>query len=173
MFSAILPYLLFFNIINTHLYPIQKHEIISNYVTNCDSIPQLNKLIVAYAESKIGKKVDRGECWDLAAEALKSVNAKWDGAYVFGRLVNQKKECIFPGDVIQFEGVKTKYKKDNMVYTGQMLHHTAIIYQVISDGNYKIAEQNTGGSKGKKVSIGDFDTKTVTKGKYMIYRPTL
>ncbi|MFZ1333710.1 MAG: hypothetical protein WAR83_16070, partial [Flavobacteriales bacterium] len=42
------------------------------------AIPELNQHIVAYALGQEGKKVGRGECWDLAAEALNSGGATWD-----------------------------------------------------------------------------------------------
>ncbi|MGE0567998.1 MAG: hypothetical protein AB7O73_08610, partial [Bacteroidia bacterium] len=93
----------------------------------CDNIPVLNKKILSYVKSNLNKKVDKGECWDLAANALKSANAKWDGKYEFGKLVNDKIDCVFPGDIIQFKGIKLKYKKKNYVYTENMTHHTAII----------------------------------------------
>ena len=64
----------------------------------CDSVPELNKKIIAFVKTKLNKKVGRGECWDLAAEALNSTQAKWDGNYVFGKEVNYKKDCVYPGD---------------------------------------------------------------------------
>ena len=63
------------------------------------NIPELNKSIVEYVKSVEGKKVDRGECWDLANQALKRVNADCDKIYVYGNSVNPEKDQIFPGDL--------------------------------------------------------------------------
>lgn len=57
----------------------------------------------------MGKKVGKGECWDLAAGALNEVSAKWESPYEFGNEINDKNEIVFPGDIIQFEGVKLVY----------------------------------------------------------------
>lgn len=136
----------------------------------CDTVPQLNKNIVAFAKSKIGKKVGKGECWDFAAEALNSIGANWDGNYKFGKEVNYKKECVFPGDIIQFEGVTLKYDIDKKKYIENLSHHTAIIFEVKSKEEFVLADQNTGRS-GRKVGLSPFDMKTITKGKFKIFRP--
>ena len=135
-----------------------------------DSIPSLNKQILEYVKTTIGKKVDRGECWDLANQALTHINADWDHKYKYGKLVNPKKDVIYPGDIIQFEGVKVKYKVGNTTYTEDMGHHTAIIYQVIDKNVYELAHQNTGFS-GRKVGLSKLDISTITKGRMSIYRP--
>ena len=115
-------------------------------------IPKTNQVIIDYVNTVIGKKVDRGECWDLAYQALTRAGAKWDGAYKFGKLVDHKKETIYPGDIIQFKNVKIKYKQNRAIYTEIMKHHTAIVYKVIRKGEYQIAHQNTSEFK-KKVGI--------------------
>jgi hypothetical protein len=132
--------------------------------------PVLNQKIVAYVTSVIGKKVGRGECWDLANEALTKVNAKWDGDYKFGKPVDPKKDTIYPGDVIQFENVVLKYEKDGRQFKELMAHHTAIVYKVVAKGEYQVAHQNTG-QHGKKVGISEFKLADMTKGKAMFYRP--
>ncbi|MDP3556923.1 MAG: hypothetical protein Q8T03_06075 [Bacteroidota bacterium] len=142
-----------------------------NAVFNCDSLPLLNKNIVAFAKSKIGKKVGKGECWDFAAEALNYTGATWDGNYKFGKEVNFKKDCVFPGDIIQFEGVSLKYEIDKKKYMENLSHHTAIIFEVKSKEEFILADQNTGRS-GRKVGLSPFDVKTITKGKFKIFRPT-
>jgi hypothetical protein len=135
----------------------------------CDSVSPLNKGILDYTSSKMNKKVGRGECWDLASYALKQVGAKWDGEYDFGRLI-EKGECIMPGDIIQFERIKIKYKKGSQTFTEAMPHHTAIIYEVISADEVKLAHQNTGYT-GRKVGVTNLRFSTIQSGKYMIYRP--
>jgi len=143
---------------------------IQGYIKSQNSIPALNNQIVEFVKTTIGEQVDRGECWDLANKALTLVNADWDLKYKYGKLVDPKRDEIFPGDLIQFEGVKVKYQKGNTTYTESMDHHTAIIYRVIKKGVYELAHQNTGFS-GRKVGLSTLDISTITKGKMKIYRP--
>lgn len=135
----------------------------------CNSIPLLNQQIIQFVKQNIHKKVDRGECWDLAAGALNKSNAKWDGKYEFGKKVGDK-ECVYPGDIIQFKNVELKYKKGEATYLEKLAHHTAIIYEVKANGVYIIADQNTRFS-GRKVGTHELDISTITKGTIQIYRP--
>jgi hypothetical protein len=146
----------------------------SMYITAppCDTIPELNQKVVEMARKQIGTTVGRGECWDLAALVLNKNGAKWDGKYEYGKKVDPEKECVYPGDLIQFEGVKIKYNRGNAVFTETMEHHTAVINEVKSKGVYILAHQNTGTS-GRKVGLSELDLKTIIKGKYQIYRPVL
>lgn len=126
--------------------------------------------MLEFVKSKLNKKVGRGECWDLAAQGLNSIGASWDKDYVFGKEVDPQKECIYPGDVIQFEGVKIQYQKGNTTYFEEMEHHTAVVFKVNDKGNYLVAEQNTS-SHGKKVGLSALELKNVLKGTYKFYRP--
>ncbi|MFC2152569.1 hypothetical protein ACFLSE_08580 [Bacteroidota bacterium] len=137
-----------------------------------NNTPELNKEIVKYVESVIGKKVDRGECWDLANQALILVNADWDKAYVYGNSIDPTKDKVFPGDLIQFKNVKVQYTEGNATYTELMAHHTAVVYKVLEKGIYEIAHQNTQFS-GRKVGISKLNLNHVIKGKLYFYRPTL
>ncbi len=137
--------------------------------------PPLNKKVVKYIDTVIGKKVDRGECWDLAAAALDYAGAYLDRSnqkniYVFGKVINPKQEEIFEGDIIQLENVKIEYTKDDGIYTESMPHHTAIVYEVLDKSHFKIAHQNTSFS-GKKVGISEFRLSDLKKGKIIFYRP--
>jgi hypothetical protein len=135
----------------------------------CDSVAPLNQGVLKYATSKMNKKVGRGECWDLAKYALDEVGAKWDGGYVYGRKLKEN-ECIMPGDIIQFEKVKVKYKVGKQTFTEAMPHHTAIIYKTINDDEVTLIHQNTGYT-GKKVGTSSLRFSTIISGKYFIYRP--
>ena len=127
-----------------------------------DTLPELNQKIIHYCEEKKGKKVGRGECWDLAAQILDQENAKWDHQFVFGTKINPDNSAVLPGDIIQFKGVKTS--------TGiSASQHTAIVYKINPDGKFIIAEQNANGKR--KVMFNEFDRTTITKGKIFIYRP--
>lgn len=139
-------------------------------IVDCDEIPTLNVGVMKFVKSKINKKVGRGECWDLAAQALNSVEANWDKEYIFGKEVDPKTDCIFPGDIVQFENVKLKYVKDKVTYTEMMIHHTAVIYQVSGVGKYKLAHQNTR-TVNNRVEITEIDLENIYKGEFHIYRP--
>ncbi|NRA12467.1 MAG: CHAP domain-containing protein [Crocinitomicaceae bacterium] len=137
---------------------------------DCDSIPEINKKIVKLAKKKTGKKVDRGECWDLAKYVLDETNAKWDDFEVYGDLINWKKECIKPGDIIQFEKIKLQWKEGNATYNEEMKHHTAVVYKVISKDLILVLHQNTA-EHGRKVGSSKLRLDAIKKGKLYIYRP--
>jgi hypothetical protein len=135
----------------------------------CDSIAPLNLQVLSYAQSNLKKKVGRGECWDLAKYALENCNATWDNKFEFGRQL-EIEECLMPGDVIQFKGVKIKYKVGKKTFYITMDQHTAIIHKVISSDEIELIHQNTAFS-GEKVGVSSIKFSTITKGKYAIYRP--
>lgn len=78
--------------------------------------------VLAYAKANMGKKVDRGECWDLANFALNSAGAKWNSPYDFGNKVSINTSQ--PGDIIQFTDTKLKFPFGSMSFP----KHTAIVY---------------------------------------------
>lgn len=129
-------------------------------------IPELNKKIIAFCDKQMGKKVGKGECWDLAAEALNSSGAKWSPPYEFGKKLNDKKDVIIPGDIIQFENVKLVYPDGSWKEFPQ---HTAIVYKVIEKGHYTIAEQNS--NRKRYVILSDVNMNQLKRGNYSIFRP--
>jgi len=137
---------------------------------DCDSIPEINKKIVKLAKKKIGKKVDRGECWDLAKYVLDETNAEWDKFEVYGELINWKKDCIKPGDIIQFEKIKLEWEEGNATYNEEMKHHTAVVHKVISKDLILVLHQNTA-EFGRKVGSSKLRLDAIKKGKLYIYRP--
>ena len=137
---------------------------------NCADIPVLNAQIVQLTKGKLKKKVDRGECWDLAKYVLDEVGASWDGFERYGRLINREKECIYPGDIMQFEKIKIEWSEDNMRYKESMYHHTAIVMKVVNKNELIIAHQNTA-EHGKRVGESEFKFDRVKSGKLLIYRP--
>jgi hypothetical protein len=135
-----------------------------------DSLPELNQKILAFVNSKMKKKVGRGECWDLAAEALNGAGAKWNGKLKYGRLIDLSKEPMLAGDVIQFEGVKIKYEKDGYRFKNLLNHHTGVIHTVKGKKQFDMANQNTE-EHGRKVGLSYIDLDQVASGRYFIYRP--
>jgi hypothetical protein len=135
-----------------------------------DSLPPTNARVLAFVEQHIGKRVDRGECWDLAAKALNLADAQWDGDMGFGRLIDPSKEAVLPGDIIQLEGVEFRWTEDNAINAITMPHHTAIVYEVVAPGRFTIAHQNMEGI-GRKVGLGELVLDRRVKGRILIYRP--
>jgi len=118
----------------------------------------LSKKVYDYAKNKFGQKVYRGECFDLADFALKSIDAKTakdygkitdNTDYVWGELINFMRAV--PGDIIQFRNYKatitvnedgyTPYKSQ---FTVKRPHHTAIVSRVKGVGIILVLEQNVG-----------------------------
>ncbi|MGF1638515.1 MAG: hypothetical protein ACFCUU_15670 [Cyclobacteriaceae bacterium] len=140
-----------------------------------EAVPELNAKIKDYLDKVMNTKVDRGECWDLAAAALAYSGAYFDRTsqktiYQFGKVVDPKRETIFPGDIVQFEKVELSYETEDAVYTETMGHHTAIIYEVKAPGVFVLAHQNTSFS-GKKVATSGLNLADIKKGKMVFYRP--
>lgn len=133
-------------------------------------LPILNQQIISFVDQKIGKKVGRGECWDLAQEALDKYNAEWNGNLLFGKEIDPKKEVVLPGDIVQFEKVKVKYFDGKYEISEEYQHHTAIVYSVDNKGNYQLAQQNTS-DLGKKVGVAPFRMQDVQRGTVKFYRP--
>jgi hypothetical protein len=75
----------------------------------------LGQQVVIWAQGKVGKKVGKGECWDLAEAALKQAGAQTsndlgpmgeDADYVWGDSIAIKD--VEPGDVLQFRDYEVK-----------------------------------------------------------------
>jgi hypothetical protein len=132
--------------------------------------PAMNNDIVKYVKSVIGKKVGRGECWDLAHDALELVNAQWDHKYVYGRRIDPLKDTVYAGDIVHFQNVVVKYQTDKGLMTETYVQHTAIIFEVISPGVYTLAHQNTDFT-GKKVGLTNLRLADKKSGKLQFYRP--
>jgi hypothetical protein len=140
-----------------------------------ETVPKINKKVIEYVETVLGETVGRGECWDLADQALTVSGAEFNKSskktiYIYGQQYNPEKEAILPGDLIQFEGVRVSYTSGNMTFTENYKHHTAIVYQINPDQSLKLAHQNTSFG-GRKVEISDLDLKNVKKGKLYFYHP--
>ncbi|MCD6067351.1 MAG: hypothetical protein K0S33_2177 [Bacteroidetes bacterium] len=120
--------------------------------------------IVAYSLSNMGKKVDRGECWDLAAFALNNAGAKWDGSLNFGTKIDFKTNPLLPADILQFENVKFK----GQYYSSTFPQHTAIVYKA-KNKLITIFHQNYNGKR--KVDTLTINLGDLAGGKLEAFRP--
>ncbi len=124
----------------------------------------LNQKVLLWAQGKLGKKVGRGECWDLGESALKQAGAQTsndlgpvdeDSDYVWGDPVSDLKDAQ-PGDILQLRDhvITTTTEKTYKFSDGSeeetsedvsvdRPHHTAIVSSTLGpDGALKTIEQN-------------------------------
>lgn len=160
-------------------------------------LPSYNAAVIKYCESRVGKRVGSGECSHLANEALRVAGAEFTqvgadgkripdsphpGDYVWGTLVktysfdektrqvvdSDPKAASLPGDILQFDKVKTS---DGY----QFPHHTAIVRTVDAAGNPSgVFQQNIkvpGGKDGREVQKSPLPTLRMVSGMIMVYRP--
>lgn len=134
-----------------------------------ETFPPTNIKIVEYVNTVIGKKVGRGECWDLANEALTYANAKWEFPTKFGKPIDYKKEQVLAGDLIQINNVVMQSRTDTSLVKWKMVEHTAIVYSTLDKTHIRIAEQNVNGVR--KVMLSNWNLNDVKSGKLQFYRP--
>lgn len=136
----------------------------------CDSIPALNAQIIEVLQPNVGKKIGKGECWDLIRFALDKVGANWDGYEGFGTKINVSSSCLSPGDIIMFKNVLFKeYDGRGGTTTISMKNHYAIVVKI--DGEIlTLMHQNTG-EFGRKVGVSTINLAALVKGKLTYFRP--
>jgi hypothetical protein len=135
-----------------------------------DSLPLLNRRVVDFVRARVGEQVGRGECWDLAAQALNAAGAVWDGDYGFGRITDPVLGPVLPGDIVQFENVEFRWEEGLAIHTTRMPHHTAVVLEVRSRDRYLIAQQNTA-ETGRRTGTDELLLSRRTKGTIRFYRP--
>lgn len=128
-----------------------------------------NKDVLAFTKQAIGTKVGRGECWDLAQQALDYSGSIWRKPHQFGFPL-KKGEEVLPGDIIQFQSTRFEWKNGNRSSWKQLgaPNHTSIIYAV-KGSQIQLAHQNVNGVR--KVFLEVLDLKHIVSGSYKIYRP--
>lgn len=123
----------------------------------------LAKDIVRFASSMIGKKVGNGQCWTLAAEALKAAGAEPPKGYTFGDEIPL--EDLQPGDILQFK--TARFEEPGYWAVMGTPDHTAVVYS-IGDRTFML-HQNVGGKKYVQTFDVDFDN--MTSGRVQVFRP--
>ena len=132
----------------------------------------LNGKIIDFVNKVMGTTVGRGECWDLAQQALDQNLADWARPTRFGLPLNPETDEIKAGDIIQFHNLKITGQLPGGVIRFESLgapDHTAVIYKVLGNKRYTLAHQNVRGIR--RVIKGDINLANVTSGTYWIYRP--
>lgn len=110
----------------------------------------------------MGKKIDRGECWDLAKFALDYAGADWESPFDYGKVLDLEEEDVIAGDIIQFD----KVELSNGTYYPM---HTVVVYKVLGPGKYLMAHQNF--SMVKKVNTRELDLNLLSKGTIYFLSP--
>ena len=129
-------------------------------------LPENNIKILAFVEKNIGKRVGGGVCRALPGHAIKQVNPSWNIFKWYGKRIPKKK--AMEGDMLYFKNALI----DN-VYTKA---HIAIIYKIMPNGTYLIAEQNVEDKphystrKDSKVVISVLSSLKPKKGEIICYR---
>jgi hypothetical protein len=127
----------------------------------------INQKVIAWAKGQLGKQVGRGECWDLADQALRKSGAhssdstEPDADYDWGEDI--RLGDAGPGDVLQFRDYSvTTTTTTTMTFTDgtettetdeetmERPHHTALVDTNPGNGWINVLEQNAP-PKGRKV----------------------
>lgn len=133
---------------------------------------ELNSRVIEFVDSVMGTTFGRGECWDLAQQALDQNLADWTRPTAYGLPLNPDINEIRAGDIIQFRTLKITEHLSGGTTKWETLgapDHTAIIYKVLGKKHFTLAHQNIGGKR--SVVKSDINLTKVTGGKYWIYRP--
>ncbi len=110
--------------------------------------------IVSYLRGQMGNTIGRGECWDAADTAIRSVAASRPNAsqlYVWGTVVLPS--ALQPGDVLQFSNFVSSVTVDsaNAVDTTEITlgtpRHTAVVSSINIDGSVNLLHQNFEGDR--------------------------
>jgi hypothetical protein len=75
-------------------------------------VSKVSEKIIEFSLQNLGKKVDTGECWDLANKALNYAEADWEPPFKFGTKLDYPKQELKPADILQFTNIKLKFPND-------------------------------------------------------------
>ena len=138
--------------------------------------------IVTWLKARANAKIDRGECWDAAEAAIKSVGARRPSAqlYVWGRIVTPASVQL--GDILQFNGFTVKVVDEDGNWTENTFgipRHTSVVSYLNTDGSVDVLHQNYDNVRSVQtlewvyLKGGKYGTSTVTVtgGTVTCYRP--
>lgn len=120
--------------------------------------------VLEFSKKNLGKKVERGECWDLASSALNYADANWKPLYDFGDKFDYKKQELKSGDILQFTNVKFVFTNGSASFP----KHTAIVYKY-ANHNVTLLHQNFNNKK--VVDTLTINLDNIKNGKIEAYRP--
>ena len=130
------------------------------------TVPVAGK-IMQFCKSNMGKKVDRGECWDLVFAALNSAGADWSAPFNFGDKIDYKKENLKPADILQFTNVKFMFPNRSMSFP----KHTAFVSKA-NGSSILVYHQNFNNNRFvDTLTINLENIKNNKNGKIDAYRP--
>lgn len=127
-------------------------------------LPPLNERVLNFATNNIGNQIGRGECWDLADQALRQSGAEPARGYTFGDRIDV--EDVIPGDILQFTTVRVD-EPGYWVVMGTP-NHTAVV-QAVGEQRLFILQQNFDGKR--YVTTFEFNPDSVTSGTLEAFRP--
>ena len=127
-------------------------------------ISELQRDVVNFAADNIGQRVGRGECWDLADQALRAAGAEPPRGYTFGTPVPLTE--IQPGDILQFTAAR--FDEPGYWTIMGMPNHTAVVHAV-GDTRAFILQQNFDGKR--YVTTYDLNLNNLTSGQIEAFRP--
>jgi|GEM_PF-1372888 hypothetical protein len=130
------------------------------------NLPQLNEGVLNFAANNIGNRIGRGECWDLADQALRAVGAEPAQGYTFGDRINVND--VIPGDILQFTSVR--FDEPGYWVIMGVPNHTAVV-QAVGEDRLFILQQNFAGKR--YVTTYDINPDSMTSGTLEAFRPRL
>eukprot|EP00051_Salpingoeca_urceolata_P030902 m.9872 g.9872 ORF g.9872 m.9872 type:complete len:391 (-) comp3620_c0_seq1:190-1362(-) len=123
-------------------------------------------LVIEFCKTHLGKQVGDGECWTLAALALKAAGARPPRCFNFGQTINPQR--ALRGDIVQFVDCDFKSRGNTVVRVGDPFH-VAIFSKHLDDGSLKVFEQN--GNAGRVVAVAKYRKSDWLRGKIQLWRP--
>jgi len=127
-------------------------------------ISEIQREVVNFAADNVGKRVGRGECWDLADQALRAAGAEPPRGYTFGDRIPLTE--IQPGDILQF--TSARFDEPGYWTIMGMPNHTAVVHAV-GDTRAFILQQNFNGQR--HVTPYDLNLNNLTSGRLEAFRP--
>ena len=127
-------------------------------------ISEIQREVVSFAADNIGKRIGRGECWDLADQALRAAGAEPPKGYTFGDRIPLNE--IQPGDILQF--TSARFDEPGYWTIMGMPNHTAVVHAV-GDTRAFILQQNFDGKR--YVTTYDLNLNNQTSGQIEAFRP--